>query len=491
MNVFDYLFSESASLDKNFVVAPRESLSYKQVYYSSLKFANYLRNEMGEDHNIILISENSSFFITAYLAIIKSGNICIPIDPAIEQDNLEYIVTSTNSICVVYSNRFNKIISNSISYQIGESELKGIVENRSFTTVNFSGEFDQNKIAEILFTSGSTGTPKGVVISHKNIIANTESILSYLKLGTDDIMGVVLPFYYCYGLSLLHTHLKVGASLVLIKSFMFLPTVIDNLKEYNCTGFAGVPSHFQILLKKSKTFKETKFSHLRYVTQAGGKLHNNFIEEFIITFPDVKFYVMYGQTEATARLSYLPPDKLKEKIGSIGKSIPNVHLKVIDENGLDVKVGELGEIVAKGDNIMQGYYNDLEGTESVIKNGWLHTGDLGRIDKEGYIFLESRKKEIIKVGGKRVSPKEIEEVILSVPDVVDCTIIGICDDLLGEAVKASIVLKNISEEIQMKKLILKKCHEKLQIHKIPQVIIFEKLIKVSSTGKKIKPHSVM
>src|SRR5690606_39012272 len=174
-------------------------------------------------------------------------------------------------------------------------------------------------LAEIVYTSGSTGLPKGVMISHQNIIANTQSIIEYLSLTSKDIMQVVLPFFYCYGLSLLHTHLRVGGSIVLNNSFIFIGSVINDLKRYRCTGFAGVPSHYQILLKKSQSFKTTDFPDLRYVTQAGGKLHDVFIDEFIDTFPKIAFFVMYGQTEATARLSYLPPHMVSVKKGSIGK----------------------------------------------------------------------------------------------------------------------------------------------------------------------------
>jgi len=491
MNVFDYLFDESRSLNKDFVLGPDETLTYKKVYQDSLKFASFLRRTIGENQNVVIASHNSVFFITAYLGVIKSGNICVPIDPSLELENFNFILNSTECQCVVYSDRFDKIIQDSVVNRICESRLEEILTDSKSEIVNFGKNFDHNRVAEILYTSGSTGVPKGVMISHMNVISNTCSIVKYLKLGSSDVMGVVLPFHYCYGLSLLHTHLKVGGSIVLINNFIFLSTVIKNLNKFKCTGFAGVPSHFQILLKKSKTFKQTRFPHLRYVTQAGGKLHNNFIVEFITNFPRINFFVMYGQTEATARLSYLPPDKLKEKMGSIGKSIPDVFLKVLDEDGKAVKNGQLGEIVAKGDNIMLGYHKDTEGTKSVLKNGWLYTGDLGRIDEEGYIFLESRKKEIIKVGGKRVSPKEIEEVILSVPEVIDCTIKGVCDELLGEAIKAHIVLNKDCEKKQMKKIILRKCHDNLQIHKIPQIISFEKLMRVSSTGKKIKSHSVL
>src|SRR5690606_24156686 len=148
-------------------------------------------------------------------------------------------------------------------------------------------------------------------------------------------------------LSLLHTHLRVGGSMVLNNSFIFLGSVINDLKTYKCTGFAGVPSHFQILLKKSQSFKDTEFPDLRYVTQAGGKLHNVFIEEFVQAFPNIAFYVMYGQTEATARLSYLPPDMIAKKPGSIGKAIPGVTLKIVDAAGDKVQLGEEGELMAK------------------------------------------------------------------------------------------------------------------------------------------------
>lgn len=489
MNVFDYLFAESRSLNKDFVSGPDQTITYRQIYRNSLIFASFLRSRIGENQNIVLAGSNSVFIITAYLGIIKSGNVCIPIDPSLESENLEFILRSTECQCIVYSDQFNKRLPDSVLSRIGEERFDEILTDSKLEIDSFNEDFDQNRIAEIIYTSGSTGVPKGVMISHRNIISNTCSIVQYLKLDSSDVMGVVLPFHYCYGLSLLHTHLKVGASIVLINNFIFIASVIKNLNTFKCTGFAGVPSHFQILLKKSDTFKQTKFPHLKYVTQAGGKLHNNFIEEFITNFPTINFFVMYGQTEATARLSYLPPDRLKAKMGSIGKSIPGVLLKVFDEKGNAVKNGELGEIAAKGDNIMMGYYQDPEGTKSVLKNGWLLTGDLGRIDEDGFIFLESRKKEIIKVGGKRVSPKEIEEVILSVPEVIDCTIKGICDELLGEAIKAHIVLNKNCEKEQIKYKILRRCHESLQIHKIPQIITFEKLMKVSSTGKKVKYRS--
>jgi len=485
MNVFDYIFESTCNLEKDFLLGSKERISFKKLYNDSLKVASYLKKTVGENQNVLLISPNSVFFMTAYLGILKSGNVCIPLNFAIEQSNLDYILNKTESTNVFITKSLKpKINFNEEVQLIDEEESLRIIDDQNI--INFNSGFDEDRLAEIIFTSGSTGEPKGVMISHKNILANTSSIIEYLNLDSNDIMCVVLPFFYCYGLSLLHTHLKVGGSIVLNNNFIFLGTVINDLKNYKCTGFAGVPSHFQILLKKSQTFKTTDFPDLKYVTQAGGKLHAVFIQDFVKYFPKINFYVMYGQTEATARLTYLPPELIKTKDTSIGKAIPGVNLKVVNEKGELVGLDEEGELLAKGDNIMLGYYKDKIGTKKALKNNWLHTGDMAKVDEDGYFYLVARKKEIIKVGGKRVSPKEIEEVILSVPEVVDCTITGVEDDLLGEAIQATLVLNNKIDEDLMKEKILRACSQNLSHYKIPQRILFETSIKMSSTGKKVK-----
>ena len=341
-------------------------------------------------------------------------------------------------------------------------------------------------VALLTTTSGTTGIPKGVMISHRNLTANTESIVTYLKLGSDDRMLVVLPFYYCYGLSLLHTHLRVGGSIVFNNSFIFIGGVIRDLLEHKCTGFAGVPSHFQILLRKSDNFKTTRFPDLRYVTQAGGKLAPIFIDEFRNSHPEITFIVMYGQTEATARLSYLPPELYEAKKGSMGKGIPGVELKVVDEKGELIKPGEIGEVIAMGDNIMLGYFGDEEGTRNAIRNGWLFTGDLGTVDDDGYIFLTARKKEIIKVGGKRISPKEIEAVILEIPEVVDCTIEGVEDEIQGEALKATVVIRSDNGRDETIERIKYHCTRHLALYKVPQIFEIKEQLVIAATGKKIK-----
>ena len=483
MNVFDYLFDSTKDLEKDFLLGSKETISFNKLYNDSLRVASFLKQNIGEGKNVLLISPNSVFFLTAYLGILRSGNTCIPLDFAIEQSNLDFIINTTESSTVFITRSLkSKLTFGSNIHLIDEDESLQIISD--YQIINFNTNFDKSRVAEIIFTSGSTGEPKGVMISHQNIIANTNSIIDYLKLSLEDIMEVVLPFYYCYGLSLLHTHLKVGGSIVLNNNFMFLGTVIDDLRNFKCTGFAGVPSHFQILLKKSQSFKNTEFPSLRYVTQAGGKLHAVFIKEFIEAFPTKDFFVMYGQTEATARLAYLPPKLVNTKTSSIGKAIPGVELKVVNDKGERVGLNVEGELLARGKNIMLGYYKDEVSTKAAIKNGWLYTGDMAKIDKDGFIYLVARKKEIIKVGGKRVSPKEIEAVILSVPEVVDCTITGIKDEILGESLKAEIIINRLDIEEGVRTKVLMRCKEKLALHKIPQQFIFDTKMNVKSTGKK-------
>lgn len=486
MNVYDYLLEESGFLYKNFLLGNKEEITYSELYCESLRLARYLRENYGQENNILLVAPNSTFFLVAYLAIIKSGNVCVPLNPSIEENNLSYIVNLCKSkiafVAPALSGdpRWNML--EKVYYEIPQEE-----KGKNDVTLNLFNEesFDKDRLAEIIFTSGSTGEPKGVMITHENIIANTDSIIEYLKLSADDVIEIVLPFYYCYGLSLLHTHLKVGGSVVFNNNFMFLGAVINDLKKYKCTGFAGVPSHFQVLLRKSKSFKSDKFPDLRYVTQAGGKLHKVFIQEFVDNQPDITFYVMYGQTEATARLSYLPPERLGDKLGSLGKAIPGVTLELIDDQGKPVlDSGVVGELVAKGDNIMKGYLGDKEGTASTLKDGWLHTGDLAYRDDDGFFFHTARRKEIIKVGGRRISPKEIEEVIVTIPGVIDCSISAIFDEILGEALKAEVVVADLNDPTMVELAFKKFCGEKLAMEKVPQVFEFSSRMRIADTGKK-------
>jgi acyl-CoA synthetase (AMP-forming)/AMP-acid ligase II len=296
---------------------------------------------------------------------------------------------------------------------------------------------------------------------------------------------VVLPFFYSYGNSLLTTHIKIGGTLVINNRFLFPNVVLENMIAEEVTGFAGVPSSFSILINKS-SIRKYHFPNLRYVTQAGGAMPPQMIAEFLNIIPDVQFYVMYGQTEASARLTYLDPNYLKEKTGSIGKAIPGVELIVENKSGAPVKpgkagkTGEAGEIKAKGDNVMIGYWNSPDETALTIKDGWLCTGDLARIDGDGFIYIVDRKKNIIKSGANRISPIEIENVVLQIPGVQECAAVGIDDDILGEAIILFIVGDAFSIE---KKDIFLYCKKNLASYKIPKMIEFVSELPKTSSGK--------
>ncbi|MEJ2048684.1 MAG: AMP-binding protein [Calditrichota bacterium] len=483
MNSVQHFFEYSGTLSKDFILGREEKISYPEIISQVQHVARFLRANYGGQSNILLLGNNSVFFILAYLSILRSGNVCIPLNPNVSDKTLEYIIATCNpTLAFIQSAALDRLDAFDVDI-ISEQNINILPEVNHATSLPST---DSSQVAEIIFTSGSTALPKGVMLTHKNLIANTESIIEYLHLSQNDIMEVVLPFFYCYGLSLLHTHLRVGGSLVLNNKFIFVNTVIDDLQTYNCTGFAGVPSHFQILLRNSELFKKTQFPALKYVTQAGGKLADPFIREFVQFFPEVQFFVMYGQTEATARLSYLPSEKVLEKIGSIGRGIPGVELEVLDAKGRKILPGENGNIVATGDNIMAGYLNDPELTDQTIINGKLYTGDIATLDEDGYIFIVGREKEFIKVGGERVSPKEIEQVIVSIPDIVDCSVIGVEDDLLGEAIKVIVVPKNFNNTEKLRQQILSACLDQLGQIKAPKHVEFIDKIPMNSSGKKTK-----
>lgn len=486
MTFTDYVFEFSSGLNKTAII-DKKNISYIELYCKVLMVSyNIKKINIVKEDKILLISENSPFFIESYFGIIKSGCTCVPLNPTLSKNDIEYIINSCNPKAIFIEKRFldnmRSLINKDIKI-VTEETLNNLLLDKECTSNNREEkEIDsKNSVAVILFTSGSTARPKGVMLTHHNLCHNTNSIIEYLRLNREDRIEVVLPFYYCFGTSLLHTHLRVGGSLVINNKFMFPETVLDDIEKYECTGFAGVPSNYQILLRKS-SIKDRNLKSLRYVAQAGGRLPDSFIKELRQALVGVDVFIMYGQTEATARLSYLPPNMLDEKMGSIGKGIPGTLLKVIDKEGNEVKVDEIGEVVALGENIMKGYFNDEEETRKVIRNGYLYTGDLATVDEDGYIYIVAREKQIIKSGGNRISPKEIENIIIQIPSVIEAAVIGIQDDILGEAVKAFVVLNDEALKVD-EKYIIEYCKDKLPSYKVPKYVVFLEGLPKNSSGK--------
>lgn len=339
-------------------------------------------------------------------------------------------------------------------------------------------------IASIVYTSGSTGKPRGAVLSHLNIVANTRSIVEYLRLSPEDRIMVVLPFYYIYGKSLLNTHFAVGGSVVVDNRFLYPNVILQTMQDQEVTGFAGVPSTFTILLNRSNV-RSRRFPKLRYLTQAGGAMAPSIQKDVAETFAPASLIIMYGATEASARLSYLSPEDLPRKWGSIGKAIPNVELFIADEYGRPLPAGEEGEIVARGSNIMSGYWNHPEETANVLRNGIYYTGDIGRSDEQGFLYVVGRSKDMIKIGGNRVSAKEIEEALLEHEAVAEAAVIGVPDLVLGEAPKAILVLKSphgseITEQLP------RFLQDHLAPYKIPKLFEIRDSLPKTDSGKILK-----
>ncbi len=500
--------------DKTAIVYNNERVTYSVLDELSDILAEKLI-EKGITHGdrIALLLENSPVYIISFFAILKANAVVVPLNTQLVSRELEAILNDcspklmitniphqnnlkdlaiSNSILLIDQGNFEKCECSSHS----ERSPQGGVKNLS----------SANGLAMIIYTSGTTGKPKGVMLSHANLNANAESIVEYLNLKPTDSIMVILPFYYSYGTSLLTTHIKAGATLVIDNRFLYPNLVLDNMEKEEVTGFAGVPSHYNILLRKS-ALRKYKLSKLRYVTQAGGAMSPAMIKEFAELMPHAKFYVMYGQTEASARLTYLDPKYLchsqsprfasqseaagtkhptdivpesQNKLGSIGKAIPGVEITILNEQGQKVKPGEIGEIVARGKNIMLGYWNSHEETQLVLKKEGLWTGDLAKIDDDGFIYLISRKKEMIKSGANRISPLEIENIVCQMPGVIECAAVGIPDEILGETIKLCVVKNGIPFA---ENDLLLFCKQNLAAYKIPKVIEFRESLPKTTTGK--------
>jgi long-chain acyl-CoA synthetase len=469
------------------VLAGDKILSYGELAAAQERLAlALLSSGLTKGERVGLWSENNPFFVIAYLAIIRAGLVVVPFQTDISQDTFNRIVRDAGIKAVLASKRHAQRLKPWLAeVQVPMLAEPMIAELAVNSSIQFPAINPESDLASLMFTSGSTGIPKGVMVSHRNIRANTCDIVSYLGLGSADRVMVVLPFYYCFGLSLLHSHLMAGASLVLNNQFMYPEMVLEDMLARNCTGLAGVPSTYQILLRKSR-FKEIHFPALRWFQQAGGKLPNPFIQEIIQTFPQVKYYLMYGQTEATARLSYLPPERLQDKLGSIGKGLPSTKLEVLKPEGKPVAAGtdEVGEIVASGPNITLGYWNDPVETAKFFREGKLYTGDLARVDDGGFIYLVERDREMIKCGGNRVSAKEVEDVIAEIGAIVEVAVIGVPHELLGEAIKAFVVKTSDSNLTAAE--VIEHCRRRLPIFKSPESVDFLDKLPHTSSGKVMK-----
>jgi long-chain acyl-CoA synthetase len=468
MNVAEYLLKAHDS-GSDFLIAGGRTISYGAFREAASAVAAYLKERHGSGKHIVLRSDDGFYFAVAYLAILMSGNTAVLVETMGDEREFKHIRDLAKPVAFFDSGRRNLRIKNAVD----DSDLDSIIEKyRGKKTLVARKDAD---VAHIIFTSGSTGEKKGVMITHGNIRANTESILSYLHLTKKDRAAVVLPLFYSYGLSLLHTHLRAGGSLLFSRG-RFLGGVLDDIEQFKCTGLAGVPSTFEFLIKHAD-FLKRRLPSLRYMTQAGGKMADETILKVSEAFPRILLYIMYGATEATTRLSYLPPEFLRSKLGSIGKGMNGVKLSILDESGSALERGEIGELCARGANIMKGYLGDTKSTRETIRNGWLRTGDLAVVDRDGFIFIVGRKKHMIKSAGYRFSPYEVEAALRKDVDIVA---VGVPDALLGEAV-ALLVEGPASDAAR--ESIFARAAKVLPSYKAPKQIFFVDSLPRTASGK--------
>jgi acyl-CoA synthetase (AMP-forming)/AMP-acid ligase II len=495
-----------------------EAVSYGEMERAANRVAHLLRDlGVRRGDRVALLIENSSAYVAAYYGILKCGGVTVAMYSTTPARTLAYIVNDC-AVSVLLTQSKQLPVLEDVRDQLPKLRAVLVLDALPGGKVSAPEDLQEGdtprwpwpvttakdiaqqpetplplvtsdlNLASIIYTSGSTGDPRGAMLSHLNIVANTRSIVSYLCLTAQDRVMVVLPFAYVYGKSLLNTHMAVGGTVIIDNRFVFPNVVLQTMQEKAATGFSGVPSTYAILLGKSAV-RKMEFPALRYLTQAGGAMAPALIREVMEVFLGRRIFIMYGATEASARLSYLPPEELPRKVGSIGIPIPNVELRVIKENGEEAALGEAGEIVARGANIMQGYWNQPEETKAALTTQGFHTGDLGRMDEEGFFYVVGRKRDMIKSGANRVSPKEIEETILEHALVLEAAVIGVPDQYLGEAICAYITLKpghNNGHDEKVSEEIISFCRQRLPEFKVPrQVIVHGKLPK-NASGKVMK-----
>jgi len=368
-----------------------------------------------------------------YLGAMYAGLVAVPLDDRAVKDSTTMLLEATSAKAVWTEAGLRERWTHNGSILCLQGDLAGQANEMKPPAACSASD-----LAVLMATSGSTGIPRFVMVSHGNLIANTEAIIRSQRLAGDERAMLILPLSYCFGTSLLHTHLYQGGGAVFDRRFMFPDKVLQAMAEYGCTTFAGVPTVYNVLLRRSN-IRRIPMPSLRRFLQAGGALAPIRISEMRAAFPQIEFYVMYGQTEATARISCMEPARWEAKQGSVGRPLDNLTVRIVDEDGNDLPAGRIGELLAKGPSICPGYLNDPEESSRVFSDGWLRTRDLARQDEEGYLWIEGRKGSFLKMRGMRVSFREVEARVTAIPGVYECAARAVSHPEAGEALVLFVV----------------------------------------------------
>lgn len=477
--------------------------TYAELDATVTKFASGLEKlGVKKGDHIALLLGNSPHFIISLYGALRLGATVIPINPIYTADEIGYILNNGDVKAVVgldlmlpLAEKMHQhlpkvehfIICETGQSQMSENEISKLTlgpKMKPFTHVVGSGDLDfkgpelnDADVAIILYTSGTTGKPKGAMLTHQNLYSNAKDVSDYLRMNEDDKVITALPMFHVFCLTVaLNAPLMNGGTLLIVPKFS--PAEVFRIaKKYEATVFAGVPTMYNFLFQYPEGNSDDLKS-LRLCISGGASLPVALLQNF-----ERKFNVMvsegYGLSEASPVTCFNPLDRPR-KAGSIGTSIINVENKVVNELGEEVAPGEVGELIVRGPNVMAGYYKLPEETAATIKDGWLYTGDLARMDDEGYFYIVDRKKDMIIVGGYNVYPREVEEVLYNHPEVVEVAVLGVPDPNLGEAVRCYVVSKNpeLTEE-----QLMEYCREHLAKYKVPNAIEFLEELPKNTTGK--------
>ncbi|AIM17378.1 fatty acid--CoA ligase family protein [Neobacillus sp.] len=480
-----------------------QSSTYAELDEAITKFASGLAKlGVKQGDHIALLLGNSPQFVISFYGALRLGATVIPVNPIYTVDEIEYILNNGDVKVVVgldmmipLAEKVHTFLPTVERYIICETEHNGLNQKgianlsvypklKSFTDVISSGDLSfqdavlhDDDTAVILYTSGTTGKPKGAMLTHKNLYSNAKDVGDYLNMNNDDRVITTLPMFHVFCLTVaLNAPLLRGATLLIVPKFS-PKEIFQVAKNYKATVFAGVPTMYNFLYQYPEGNPED-LKTLRLCISGGASLPVSLLNNF-----EKKFNVLisegYGLSEASPVTCFNPLDRPR-KPGSIGTSIINVETKVVNELGEEVPHGVVGELIVRGPNVMKGYYKMPEETAAVLKNGWLYTGDMARMDEEGYFYIVDRKKDLIIVGGYNVYPREVEEVLYEHPDIVEAVVLGVPDPNQGEAVHAYVVSKNPGlTDVD----IISYCKEHLAKYKVPSSVFFLEELPKNTTGK--------
>lgn len=465
-----------------------ESATFAQLNQSVNQFAAGLSaHGIGKGDSVALLLDNCPQFVIAYYGILLTGAAVVPINPTFTSREIAYILSHSQAKAVVALPALQSSLI-PLKEQLNQLQLaiytEPIDSELSIAQImqNPDNDFEspyieEDDLAVILYTSGTTGQPKGAMLSHRNLASNADAIRVLFEMQPEDRMVTVLPMFHVFCMTVcMNAPITCGATMLILPKFHPVE-VIHTIREQKATVFAGVPTMYNFMLQIPDAAAED-FSSIRMCCSGGASMPVELLRRF-----EEKYGVIitegYGLSEAAPATAFNPLHGAR-KPGSIGVDIPSVINKVVDEQGRDVPRGEVGELIVQGPNVMLGYLGMPEATEQALKDGWLYTGDMARMDEEGYIYIVDRKKDMILVGGFNVYPREVEEVLYQHPSIVEAAVVGVPDEQYGEMVKAFVVRK---EESLSGEDVIHFCQDKLAKYKVPRQVDFLAELPKNSTGK--------